>query len=242
MAKRKPFNWSVLDRSSLYSMLYKVAPLLVGRKLEIDVIHSILAKHIKAHIPVKVARIKGFVADAGLIYMGGTYYSDNDQNGRRQVEVVFSYHLLDEFLTITDYRFKRLCGLFADTILHEIVHMRQYRARNFKDIPGYESTAYYHKQRVDQEYYGHRDEMGAFAFNIACELTDRFAGDTGAIFEYMNSSIPKKHKRTSFYRYLNAFDWDHNHKIIVRLKKLVLNQLDNAILGKPFKTQNHLTY
>jgi hypothetical protein len=120
--------------------------------------------------------------------------------------------------------------------------MRQYRSRNFKDIPGYESTAYYHKQRVNQEYYGDRDEMGAFSFNIACDMIDRFGLDKPAIQKYMDSMQAKKHKKTTYHRYLAAFDWNHNHPKIRQMKKKIANQLDYAYVGKPFKTTNHLTY
>jgi hypothetical protein len=120
--------------------------------------------------------------------------------------------------------------------------MRQYRSREFKDIPGYESTAYYHKQRVDQEYFGHKDEMGAFAFNIACDMIDRFGNDRVAIQRYMDSMQAKRHKRTTYRSYLNAFDWDHTHPIIRQMKKKIIRNLDYAATGKPFKTTNYLTY
>jgi len=239
---RKSFNWSLLDRDSLYSMLYKAGKYLVGKKLPVDDLHRLLSKHIKSHLPVKVRQVKGIVAQEGLIYMGGTYYSEYDENNQRQVEIVFSYNMFDTHLTVTRYRWQRVCLLFADTILHEIIHMRQYRARGFKTLPGYESTAHFAKQRRDQEYYGDRDEMGAFSFNIACELIDRFGFDSDTISEYINSNKAKHHKRTSYYRYLKAFEFDHNHKIMKKIKRKVLSQLSYAHAGKPFRTPDHLTY
>ena len=239
---RKSFNWSLLDRNSLYSMLYKAGKHLIGKKLLVDDVHSLLSKHIKSHLPVKVKQVKGVVAQEGLMYMGGTYYSEYDENNQRQVEVVFSYNMFDEHLTVTRYRWQRMCILFADTILHEIIHMRQYRARGFKTLPGYESTAHFAKQRRDQEYYGDRDEMGAFSFNIACELIDRFGFDLDTISEYINSNQAKNHKRTSYYRYLKAFEFDHNHKIMKKIKRKILSQLPYAHAGKPFRTPDHLTY
>ena len=239
---RKSFNWSLLDRDRLYSMLYKAGKHLIGKKLPVDDLHRLLSKHIKSHLPVKVRQVKGIVAQEGLIYMGGTYYSEYDENNQRQVEIVFSYNMFDTHLTVTRYRWQRVCLLFADTILHEIIHMRQYRARGFKTLPGYESTAHFAKQRRDQEYYGDRDEMGAFSFNIACELIDRFGFDLDTISEYINSNKAKNHKRTSYYRYLKAFEFDHNHKIMKKIKRKVLSQLSYAHVGKPFRTPDHLTY
>jgi len=241
---RKDFNWSLLDRDNLYSMLYSIGREFVGKKIAVKELQKLLSTHIKSRLPVKVVRKQNdHKQKPGLVYMGGTYYSDYDKHGyTRSIEIVLSYHPLDDKIKITEYRWTRLCQLFADTILHEVIHMRQYRSRNFKEIPGYESTAYYHKQRVDQEYYGHRDEMGAFSFNIACDMIERFGNDRTTIQKYMDSMQAKKHKKTTYHRYLAAFDWNHNHNIVRRMKKKILHQLDYAAVGKPFKTSNHLTY
>jgi hypothetical protein len=119
--------------------------------------------------------------------------------------------------------------------------MRQYRSRNFKDIPGYESTAHYHKQRQDQEYYGHRDEMGAFAFNIACELIDKFGYDPRAIRNYMDT-VARRQKRGTWPKFLSTFDFNHSHIKVRQMKQKVLKQLEYAYIGRPFKTTTHLTY
>jgi hypothetical protein len=241
---RREFNWSQLDRNNLYSMLYTAGRDVVGERIAIPQLQKHLSRHIKQHLPVKVVRRQQDSKQTrGLVYMGGTYYSDLDQQGRsRFMEIVLSYHPRDAEVKLTEYRWTRMCSVFADTILHEIVHMRQYRSRCFKDIPGYESTAHYHKQRIDQEYYGHRDEMGAFSFNIACELLDRFGNNATAIRKYMDSMQAKRHKKTTYYKFLSAFDWNHSHVKVSQMKHKILKQLEYAQIGKPFKTSNHLTY
>ena len=240
---RRDFNWSQLDRTNLYTMLYQAGADIVGQKMPVKLLHKRLSSHIKSCLPVT---IKKWQHDAkqerGYPYMGGTYDSVLDKKGKKRfIEVILSYHPLDRETTITKYRWRRICSLFADTILHEIIHMRQYRSRNFKDIPGYESTAHYHKQRLDQEYYGHRDEMGAFSFNIACDMLDRFGYDPAAIKNYMDT-IPKRHKKGTYSKFLSTFDWDHEHPKVRQMKKKVLKQLEYAEYGRPFKTTTHLTY
>jgi hypothetical protein len=240
---RKPFNWSLLDRYNLYAMLHELGKTIIGKRMPVKVLQKLLSQHIKSKVPVKVVRRQNdYSQKPGQVYMGGTYYSYNDWNDQRQVEIVLSYHPNDTQIKISEYRWGRLCSLFADTMLHEIIHMRQYRSREFKAIPGYESTAHYYKQRMDQQYYGHKDEMGAFAFNIACEMLDKFGNDKLTIQKYMDSLQAKKHKKTSYYRYLKTFDWNYNHPIIQQLKKKVIRNLDYAEIGKPFKTSTHLTY
>ena len=241
---RESFNWSQLDRTDLYGMLYGAGRDVVGRKLPVKQLQRHLSSHIKRHLPVRVVRVqRDRKHNPKLVYMGGTYYSDLDKKkSNRFMEVVLSYHPDTEQIRMTEYRWNRLCTLFADTILHEMIHMRQYRSRNFKDIPGYESTAHYHRQRVDQEYYGHRDEMGAFSFNIACDMLDRFGYDPVEIRSYMDSMRPKRHRHSSYNKFLSAFEYDHNHVKVRQMKQKILKQLEYAAIGRPFKTTTHLTY
>lgn len=242
MASRKSFNWSLLDRYNLMSMMHQLGPKVIGKRISIAQLHPLISAHIKSHIPVRVRYCEDHTQVPGLIYMGGAYYSDYDRQGRRQIEVVLSYNTYDTFLKLTKKQWSRLCSLFADTILHEVIHMRQYRTRKFKAIPGYESTVEFAKQRRDQEYYGHKDELGAFSFNVACELVDKFGYDPDAIWQYMDSNRAKRNKKTTYFKYLAAFDFNHDHKIIRKLKRKVMHQLTYACHGKPFKTTDHLTY
>ena len=240
---RQDFNWSQLDRNNLYGMLYTAGGDIVGKKMPVKMLHQRLSLHIKSCLPVSVKKWQyDYKQERGFPYMGGSYDSVLDRKGKRKfIEIVLSYHPSDSEARITRYRWHRLCSLFADTILHEIIHMRQYRSRNFKDIPGYESTAHYHKQRQDQEYYGHRDEMGAFSFNIACEMLDRFGYDPVSIRGYMDT-LTNRTRRGTFTKFLAAFDWNHDHIKVRQMKQKIMKQLEYAAIGRPFKTITHLTY
>ena len=240
---RQAFNWSALDRNILYSMLYSLKPEIVDRRLPIGEITSIISKHIKQHIPVKVRSHRHKPVKAGEVWIGGAYYSDDDKHGKKRfIEVELAFPANTETMKTSAYRWERMCTLFADTILHEVIHVRQYRARNFKDIPGYESTAYYAKDRAWQEYYGHRDEMGAHSFNLAQDLIDKFGWDTKAIKEYLDSPIPKRVRPNGWGRFMKSFEYNHEHVKVRQMKVKIMRNLENAYYGKPFKTTNHLTY
>lgn len=240
---RKPFNWSLLDRSTLYSMLYQLKGEIVGRRISIDELTSILSKHIKRHLPVKVTSSRIKEAREGEVWIGGMYHSDYDKKGyTRFIEVQLAYPEVIENTKITNYRWERICTVFADIMLHEIIHCRQFRARNFKAIPMYQSNAQYAKERKEQEYYGDRDEMGAHSFNIAQEMIDKFGWDIVAIKQYMDKTPKRKTRPTTWQRFLKAFDWDHTHPKVCQMKRKILKQLEYAHIGKPFKTSDHLTY
>ncbi len=236
-------DWSTLDRKKLFEILNGARKNVVGRKLLIEDLHKILANQIRKKIPVKVKLLRSAEQEHGIVYIGGCYYGDEDEEfNNRYVEIILSYFIWDEYLTITQHRWRRMCEVFADTVLHEIIHIRQYRTRKWKIIPGYCSSAELANQRKNQNYYGHPDEIGAYAFNIACELYDRFGNNQNLSIKYLNSNQATRHKSSTYLRYLKTFDMDHQHKVIKRLKKKVIYYLPYAKIGKPFKTSNYLTY
>lgn len=238
---RQTFDWSRLDRQHLYKLLNKVRKNVVGKKLLIEDLHKILSKQVKNELPVTIKMFREAGQEPGLVYIGGCYYGDKDKSGReKQIEIIFSYCLFDQFLTVSSYYWTKICETFADTVLHEIIHMRQYRTRNFKLLPGYQSTAELAKIRKNQNYYGHPDEIGAYAFNIACEVFNKFGYNKREIVKYLNGKQSLKSKRGTYTRYLRTFEIDH--QVIKKLKKKVLYYLPYAEIGKPFKTSDYLTY
>jgi len=237
-----PFDWSKLDRSSLYSMFYSLNSEIVGKDLSPSQIQKRINRHVKQYLPIKLKKCIHAPTTMGCIFLGGVYYSGLDKKGKPAIEVNFNFNPDQTKIKLTQYRFKRMAFRFADVVLHEVVHMRQFRARNFKTIPGYQSTAELNKTRKEQEYYGDTDEMGAHAFNTACELIDRFGYDPNNIGKYLDSDICRRHKNSTWNSYLKAFNYNHNHPIIRRMKNLILRNLENAYEGKPFRTNLWLTY
>jgi hypothetical protein len=225
-------------------MLYIAGREIIGKKLLVKDFQKVLSSHIKSSLPVKVVRKQNDHSQKpGMVYMGGTYYSDFDKGDyNRYIEIVLSYHPLDTTIKMTEYRWTRICSLFADTILHEIIHMRQYRRRDWKELPFYQSNAARSDQRKEQEYLGCSDEIDAYSFNIACELVDKFKNSKD-IADY----ISKKHRRgrlksSSLRMYLKAFDYNTTHPIIRKLKKRVISYIPNAELGKPYRNRDWICH
>lgn len=133
MARSATFNWSQLTRENLIAMIRQCKSLIVGKKLSVDEIQKIFSKHLKSYLPIKVTKERDRQTESGWIYVGGVYYSYKDKIGHQSIEVLFSYNPADKFLEISKSRFDRICVGIADTLLHEIIHMRQYRSRKWKD-------------------------------------------------------------------------------------------------------------
>lgn len=241
--RRSKFDWSLLDRDSLTQFLAAKSENIVNQKINSSYFHRHLTRHIKKYIPVKISKNYDKKVDSGHVYLGGTYYSEEDRQKKKCLELVFLYNPNDKFLYYNRQKYMKLCRLFADTVLHEIMHMRQYRRRNFKILPEYASNAEKTEQRQEQSYLGSTDEIDAYAFNIACELMDKFKNNQRQVIRYLNEDQKNKRRRFDSWRmYLKAFNHDHDHIIIKRVKKKVIRYLPHAEIGKPYKNKDWINH
>lgn len=243
MPKDITFDWFRLDRDSLFGMLYQTSPQIVNQTLTVDQVHTRLVRQIRKHLPIRFKKNFNKKVEPGWVYVGGAYYSSYDEDFKKSIEVNFNYHSAKSKIMLTPRRFTRICLTFADTILHEIIHMRQHRRRGWKVLPDYPSTSSRQKRREEQKYLGCRDEIDAYAFNAACELNDKFSSHRIKIVNYLNQNHKGYTPRNSSYlMYLNAFGHDHNHPIIKKLKTKIVSYLPQAEIGKPFRTSDWIGY
>jgi len=233
------FAWYSLDRQNIINFLHLIDPLLVSQQLTIPQFHRILVNHIKKYLPIKFKKNKNPLVKVNEVWVGGTYYSDFDQERKKCIQLVLEYSLFDEEIKISRRNWNKMCCGIADTLLHEVIHMRQYRRRKFKILPDYASTAEKQELRQEQSYLGCSDEIDAYSFNIACELYDKFNGDPASIINYLNENQKGKRRRHNSWRmYLKAFQHDHNHPIIQRVKTKVVRYLPFAEIGKPYRNKD----
>jgi hypothetical protein len=242
MSKVSSYNWSEWDKQSIIQMVMMVKEDFVGKTLSIDLFHKKLTHHIKYWMPVRVRKSQELQVEPTFVWVGGVYHTEYDMNKEKAIEICFAYSLADTKLTYTGRRFNRLCNRIADVLLHEIIHMRQARKRKFKHLPGYSSTAESTKQRQEQEYLGDNDEIDAYAFNMACELNEKFKGDMKRIVGYLNEEQKGKKRNYDTWRtYLKAFEWDQNHRIIKRIKKRSIYYLSRTQVSKPFQCKDWIS-
>ena len=81
---RNRFDWSLLDRSTLIGILYAARKEIVGHTLVIEEIHKILSAKVKKKLPVKIKMLRSAEQEDGIIYIGGCYYGDDDQENQKR--------------------------------------------------------------------------------------------------------------------------------------------------------------
>jgi len=233
------YDWSAWDKESIIDMVYMVKDLVVKQRITIAEFDKRITRHIKKYMPIRSRKSYEEKIDPNQVWVGGMYHTEYDMKRKKSIELLMCYRKTDKTIEITNYRFKRLCNRIADVILHEVIHMRQARKRKFKELPGYKSTAESRQQREHQEYLGDNDEIDAHAFNMACELNEKFNGDMKRIVTYFDE--PQKGKRRyydTWRYYLKAFNWDSDHRVCRRIKKRCIYYLNRSQVSKPFQSKD----
>ncbi len=242
MSREITFDWFSLDRNALFDILYSLESKVVNHPLTVNQFHRKLVYQINKFFPIKFKKIKNSKVGKNWVWVGGSYYSYKDQYQQRAIEIEFCYNNFKE-IKISSRNFSRLCIAFADTVLHEIIHMRQHRRRDWKTTPDFPSTANRQKQREEQEYLGCRDEIDAYAFNIACELHDKFNGNYKKVVKYLNENQKGTNRRHNCYRmYLIAFGHDHNHPVIKQVKKKIVSYWPQTKTWKPYRNSEWINH
>lgn len=237
--KRIQFDWSSLTRAGIADLMWNLRDDIVNRPYSITSFHNKVFRHLKKQIPIRSKKSFSSKVEAGFVYVGGCYWSDYDMKKKKCIEIIFEYKSGIENITLNSKKYWYMCLSIADAILHEIMHMRQFRRRKFKVLPDYESNAEKTELRNEQSYLGCSDEIDAYSFNIACELYEKFKGNKSKIINYLNQNQKnKRRKHNSWRMYLKAFEHDHDHIIIRRVKKKVVRYLPAAEIGKPYKNKD----
>lgn len=240
--KYTEFDWSELNRDFLFGIWYDLERKLLGKELTGQRIFEIASTQIHKHIPIRLRKIKNKSIGKNNIAIGGEYSIERDEQQQKAITIDFYFKEFDQPIKLKRSSFLQCGIIFADTILHEIIHMRQFRRRGFNYKPSYKSRDPNIAKRRKQAYLGCLDEIDAYAFNIACELMDYFNHNEKQASAYLNQPPNFNGKKNCFQMYLKAFDYNNDHVIIKRLKKKIIDYFPKAKQGRPFSNSDWIFY
>lgn len=242
MINVKSYDWSELSRDGIVYICSLLRKKLVNKKVTPKEITKLFRQHFKENqIPLKIRTKLSSVIPNNKIWIGALFDSIADKQGKKPITLDLYYRPDNDFVCLSHDTYNWVCFEMADTILHELIHMRQYRRRNYKVLSGYTSFAESTRRKQEQEYLGHNDEIDAYAFNIACKLQDRCVIGKTKSTKSINKGLQDLEKvKAAYNMYLCAFEFDHSHKVIKKLKKRIAYYLPYAEIGKPYKTKDWL--
>ena len=176
------------------------------------------------------------------MFAGMSYYLSNKIKGLKH-EVEELKGKLNAQQSSMDKNFGHIYSVLEDMISQPSSHFHhQEEQKPPSELRNRKKNVQETKQRKEQEYLGSSDEIDAYGYNIACELLWKFRNSTDNVIKYLDEDQHgKKRNYNSWRMYLKAFNHDHEHPIIKRVKQKVVRYLPNAMYGKPYRNRDWIS-
>lgn len=242
MSKRtkiKKFNCSpkldktvvVPTRKEILEIFEDIKPSIVNQFYAVDELIQDLGLFIGNRFNIDVKHAETAQVDQNDIELNGYYDGGLDEAGDIAIEIFLITNPMQDVMLIDEKQFDSIARKIADTLSHEVIHMQQFRARDFLEVERWEfgSDGYdeedYDEDEENRWYLSSPDEINAYAYNIANELLDR--NSYSQVIEKLNKVKDIAiEDSVNLWAYVNAFSKDVNHPVLKRLIKKVYKSLD----------------
>jgi hypothetical protein len=163
---------------------------------------------------VRVLTQRTDIADVDQVIVGGLYDEYEDREDQPCIEISLYYNKDVQHIDTSQLDWCRLCFDVVETLGHEMVHREQAnRPRKKRQV--YISRAPEHKHQAEQEYLGHADEIEAYGFSIAAEMS--------VLLGTNDIDSPEAQTITMYSAYQQTFQ--HDDSVLIKLRKQISKYL-----------------
>lgn len=185
----------------------------------VDDIIDLIGNYVAKKFRVNVLHAKALEVELSELNINAYYDPERDERNKYSIELILVTNPNDNYLIIDSNLWILFINRLADSLAHELIHMRQARSRDFVFV---EYRARYTVD-VDENliYLSDPDEIEAYAYNIATELKEH-----PNPFELIhNPSAVTVNDSINLWAYIQAFSKDINNPTIKQLLKKVYKHL-----------------
>jgi hypothetical protein len=212
-------------RKEVLDILEDIKPKIVNQFLSVDELVQDLGVFIGQRFNIDVKHAEAGQVDQNDIELNGYYDGGLDEVGDTAIEVYLITNPMQDVIIIDAEQFDIIARKIADTLSHEVIHMSQFRARDFLEVERIEYSDIEEDEEEDERgYLSSPDEINAYAYNIANELLEKNA--LPVVLQKLNRlkdiSIEDS---LNLWAYVNAFEKNTNHPVLKRLIKKVYKSL-----------------
>lgn len=222
---KKKENIYIPARKDVLPILEKLSDKIVDRVVPLDELIDIIGLFISSNFRINVMHGTSNNAVPGSMMINAEYDQEQDEKNKISITMILITFPNDNNFLWDEEQFDHVMKQIADTVIHELVHMKQCRARDFEEYH-YEQDEFDDDKQAAQHYLGNYDEIDAYSYNIACELLD-----CGNLHQARKTlSCPSKitlESSVNLWAYLNTFDKNVNHPKIRKLIKKIYKRLTN---------------
>ena len=216
----------VPTRKEILEIMDEIQPFIVNQFMSVDELIQDLGVFLGKRFNIDVKHAEAAQVDQNDIDLNGFYDGGLDEAGDIPIEIYLVTNPMQDVMLIDAEQFNIISRRIADTLSHEVIHMHQYRARDFLEVEKIEYTEFEDEEEENRWYLSSPDEINAYAYNIANELLDKH--NYPQVLEKLNKvkdiSIEDS---INLWAYVQAFSKDVNHPVLKRLIKKVYKSLDN---------------
>ena len=172
--------------------------------------------------------------ESGDMNMNAAYDPHDDEDGFDPFTIDLIFSEKDKELEFTKEGILNIRDRILDALEHEMIHMRQYRSRNFVKQRDYKSKADEPDVKRAKEYLGNDDEIEAFAKNISTELLRKRSKDDALdLLRNVKDTAGLKDElgyllSPNLLGYLAVWGFNTGHPVIKKLLKKVYNNIENS--------------
>ena len=220
----------VPTRKEVLEIFEDIKPSIVNQFYAVDELIQNLGLFIGNRFNIDVKHAETAQVDQNDIELNGYYDGGLDEVGDTAIEIFLITNPMQDVMLIDEKQFDSITRKIADTLSHEVIHMQQFRARDFLEVERWEFGGESYEEEYDEDeenrwYLSSPDEINAYAYNIANELLDR--NSYTQVIEKLNKVRDIAiEDSVNLWAYVNAFSKDVNHPVLKRLIKKVYKSLD----------------
>lgn len=212
-------------RKELMAVMNGITNDLKNKFVPVEEMVDLLAFYVSNRYKVNVSHATSMKSPSNSMIISGEYDSESDEEGRVPINLIFITHTTDKILVWDEETFEFVSKQIADTLIHELVHMKQTRDRNFEpviiieDLPNDE-------EEINRLYLKQSDEIDAYAYNIASELDEE--ENQEIIKKYLSCpSLTPMDISINLWNYMQVFEKNLQDKTLKRLMKKVYKRYHN---------------
>lgn len=178
---------------------------------------KVLGDFIAERFSVNVLHATALEVDVGDININAYYDYQDDEFCKIAIELILVTNAQEKFILFTDELYDEFVKRLADALAHELLHMKQSRARDHLTIE------FFSDEDCDDEivYLSNPDEIDAYSHNIAVELEE----SPDPIQKLKNPSKISIDDSINLWAYINAFGDDLRDPVLRKLIKKIYKRL-----------------
>jgi hypothetical protein len=213
-------------RKEVLEILDDLKPFVINQCMVVDELIQDLGVFLGTRFNIDVKHAEATQVDQNDIELNGYYDGGLDEAGDIPIEIYLVTNPMQDVMLIDEAGFDLISRKIADTLSHEVIHMQQYRARDFLEVETIEYNEFDDEEEENRWYLSSPDEINAYAYNIANELLDR--NSYPQVIEKLNKVKDIAiEDSVNLWAYVQAFSKDVNHPVLRKLIKKVYKSLDN---------------